>query len=218
MQHPFSHLSPLPALPAELPVMVLGECYHLPGTLLPLFIFEQRYRDMLDHVLSTSRMFCVGNSLDPEDDCEHPELFPYATAAVVHASVKQPDGTSHLVLLGLRRVKLTHWVQEEGFRIAAVQPVDSIVSDELLLRELEVEALDHIETLQGADSAAIKSLLEMLREAENPELTCDVLTYHFVRKTKLLRKALKEEKVAARYELLLDELAKIKGRRLGQGQ
>ena len=47
-------------LPDKMPVMVLSNCFLLPGCFLPLFIFEERYRLMLKHALETDRMFCVG--------------------------------------------------------------------------------------------------------------------------------------------------------------
>jgi ATP-dependent Lon protease len=57
----------------------------------------------------------------------------------------------------------------------------------------------------------------MLLEADNPELTCDVLTYHFVRKPALLRRALKETLVENRFETLLEEFAEIQNLRLRKG-
>jgi ATP-dependent Lon protease len=217
MQHPFSHLSQLPAIPAELPLMELGECYHLPGTVLPLFIFEQRYRNMLEYALSTSRMFCVANRLDHEDDSEQPQLFRYATAAMVQASVKQPDGTSHLMLLGIRRVKFTSCRMEQDFRIAELEPLTSVIGNVDKIKAQETEALRMLADLEGADTAPVQALLSMLLEADNPELTCDVLTYHFVRKPALLRRALKETLVENRFETLLEEFAEIQNLRLRKG-
>jgi Lon protease-like protein len=218
MQHPFSHLSQLPTIPSELPLMVLGECYHLPGTVLPLFIFEQRYRNMLEYALSTSRMFCVANRLDTDDDSDTPQLFRYATAAMVQASVKQSDGTSQLMLLGIRRVKFKTCRIEQGFRIAELDPLTSVIEDEVKVKAQEAEALKLLANLEGADAMAIQALLAMLYEAESPELTCDVLTYHFVRKPALLRRALKETIVENRFETLLQELSEMKGLNLGKGR
>src|SRR5437016_13552649 len=46
-------------LPDEVPVMPLPGAVLFPNALLPLYIFEQRYREMLDHALERDRMFTV---------------------------------------------------------------------------------------------------------------------------------------------------------------
>jgi Lon protease-like protein len=186
--------------------MVIGECYHLPGTLLPLYIFEQRYRDMLEHALGSSRMFCVGLKKDPKDKSEHPELLPYATAAVINACVKQQDGTSQLVLLGTQRVKFTGWVQQTPFRMAKVEALPSVVDQTGRLQALEARTLDLVSELLDTSCPSTRAVLHQLRSAQDPELTCDVLTYHLVKKGSVLRAALTEADVTQRYALLLREL------------
>ena len=46
-------------LPGQIPVMVLPNTLLFPNSLLPLYIFEERYREMLAHCLERSRMFCI---------------------------------------------------------------------------------------------------------------------------------------------------------------
>src|SRR5439155_10742953 len=46
-------------LPEQVPVMPLPGALLFPHALLPLYIFELRYRQMLKHALSHHRMFCV---------------------------------------------------------------------------------------------------------------------------------------------------------------
>ena len=46
-------------LPVELPIMTLPNATLFPQAMLPVFIFEPRYRQMLAEVLVGSRMFAV---------------------------------------------------------------------------------------------------------------------------------------------------------------
>jgi len=46
-------------LPEQVPVMPLPGALLFPHALLPLYVFESRYRQMLKHALSHHRMFCV---------------------------------------------------------------------------------------------------------------------------------------------------------------
>ena len=198
MQH--SHDSiPSTTLPETLPVMVLPECHLFPGCLLPLYIFEERYRQMLAHALRSNRMFCIGNRTDDQ------EISPYSTAGLVRCCVKQDDGTSHLLLLGLQRIKITGWQQEKPFRIATVEDVKTIVGDpdetsRLKARALELFNLGSIECAQ--------QLREILTNNDNAEMVCDVMSYHFTRCPKLQQKLLAEPSLERRYELLIKALEK----------
>ena len=47
-------------IPSEVPLIALPRCILFPQAMLPLHIFEERYRQMLKDSLSSHRMFCVG--------------------------------------------------------------------------------------------------------------------------------------------------------------
>ncbi|MBI3192595.1 MAG: LON peptidase substrate-binding domain-containing protein, partial [Pedosphaera parvula] len=46
-------------IPSEVPVMILPNAILFPQAMLPLHIFEPRYRRMLADALHSHRMFCV---------------------------------------------------------------------------------------------------------------------------------------------------------------
>src|SRR5207249_12338995 len=93
-------------LPKELPVMPLPGAVLFPHALLPLYIFEPRYRKMLEHALHQPRMFCVTLVKPSCPDRHAPEdFFHLATAGLIRACVGRSDRTSNLVLHGLERVQ-----------------------------------------------------------------------------------------------------------------
>lgn len=108
-------------LPSTLPVMVLPGVTLFPNALLPLFIFETRYRLMLDEALGTGRMVAMGMAHDEEEQ----EVEPVAGAGLVRACIRNPDGTSNLILQGISRVRFTGWLQKEPYRIARVESLPS---------------------------------------------------------------------------------------------
>ncbi len=191
-------------LPAELPVMVLPDCHLFPGCLLPLFIFEERYRQMLAQALSTNRMFCIGNREGPLEDSP---VGAYSTAGLVRCCVTQDDGTSHLLLLGLRRIHLAGWIRVKPFRIARIEPLPTVVKDAEEALRLKDRALALFET---AGDEQAKQLRTALEKAENPEMVCDVLSYHFTRCPKLQQKLLGEASLERRYAMLIEALEKTR--------
>lgn len=126
-------------LPATLPVMVLPGVTLFPNALLPLYIFEPRYREMLEEALGTGRMLAMGM---PRDD-EESEVEMVAGAGLVRACIRNDDGTSNLILQGVNRVRFTGWVQEHPYRIARVELLPSREgdSDDLVSKVTQLHAL-----------------------------------------------------------------------------
>lgn len=85
-------------------LMVLPMVTLFPESLLPLTIFEPRYREMLADSLADSRFFGIAHATD-ETSCD-----PIATLGVIRACVANPDGSSNLILQGIHRVKLSNFV------------------------------------------------------------------------------------------------------------
>ena len=121
--------------------MTLPEAVFFPNTLLPLHIFEPRYRRMLSDVIAGDRMFGIVN-LDPENSCELARKEPphaWATAGVVRTCQKNADGTSEVLLQGVARVQVLGVVREKPYRVLSVAAACSTpgATDEELKRERE---------------------------------------------------------------------------------
>jgi ATP-dependent Lon protease len=104
-------------LPEIIAVMPLGQVVFFPHMLLPLHIFEPRYRRMLEDSLTGSRMFAVSGT-----DASGSPL-PVGTVGLVRACVRQPDGTANLLLQGLRRVRLTRMPDTTPYLTAKPEPL-----------------------------------------------------------------------------------------------
>src|SRR5258707_10106868 len=101
-------------IPREVPIMTLPNATLFPQALLPLYIFEPRYRQMLADALHSNRMFSVAMRR-PGSARETPS--PVAGLGLIRVSVGHRDGTSHLILQGLARVELEEAVRYKPHRI-----------------------------------------------------------------------------------------------------
>lgn len=209
MEKTESEVSQKLVLPREVPVMVLDGCHLFPGCFLPLFIFEDRYRRMLAHALSGPRMFCVGSRMPSEGPEE--KIHHISTVGLVRASVKQEDGTSHVMLFGLQRVRFASWKQEEPYRIATIEPVETVSSSNSAeLAALRRSALSSLPTPTAECAESVKALRQTLEEIDDPERICDILSYHFVRNDPVLCSLLSETQLERRYAILLREMEKLR--------
>lgn len=173
--------------------MTLPNATLFPQALLPLYIFEPRYRQMLADALHSHRMFCVAMQ-KPNSTRETPS--PVGGLGVIRVSVGHRDGTSHLILQGVARVELQSTVRYRPYRIHKVSalrtpPCDSIKADALVakLRELIQERIDlglpfpfpvmSPPTPTGpasAPSVSPKDILNYLDSITNPEHAADLVS------------------------------------------
>jgi Lon protease-like protein len=109
-------------LPATIPVMVLPGVTLFPNALLPLHIFEPRYRLMLEETLGDCRMLAMAMPRDEEEN----EVETIAGAGLVRACIRNDNGTSNLILQGVSRIRFTGWEQKEPYRIARIEPIESL--------------------------------------------------------------------------------------------
>lgn len=197
--------SPRPfKLPETLPVMVLERLYLLPGGIQPLFIFEERYRRMLEHALSTDRLFAIG------DRRRDGSLRPIVTAGLIISAVRATDGTSQLVLQGIHRMRITGWQQEAPFLIATVEPFETDPGPAEKVNELsqEVEAILEQFTLPEIAGNFIL-LRQLLRQRNDPSFTCDLVASLALRRPAISRALLEERRLLKRLEILIRELKRV---------
>src|SRR3954468_3461457 len=113
-------------LPDHVPIMPLPGALLFPHALLPLYIFEPRYREMLDHALNHHRIFSVALVKPDRPAWESPaDFFHVAGVGLIRACVGRGDGTSNLILQGLQRVRFTGFPQELPFPVAEIEPLES---------------------------------------------------------------------------------------------
>lgn len=113
-------------LPAESAVMILPNATLFPQAMLPLYIFEPRYRQMLADALESHRMFTV--ALQRPDRLRES---PVAVAGIglIRASARNKDGTSQLILQGIARVRLQELVQSKPYRLHRIEVLPDLPAD-----------------------------------------------------------------------------------------
>ena len=129
-------------IPEEVPVMTLPNATLFPRALLPLYIFEPRYRRMLADVLGSNRMFSVALQR-PDRKRETPSLV--AGLGFIRVAVDHEDGTSHLVLQGLARVELGKAVRYRPYRVHRIKPLQAPPSDSVRLDALTAKVRELVQ-------------------------------------------------------------------------
>lgn len=119
--------------------MTLPNVTLFPQALLPLYIFEPRYRKMLADTLIGERMFIVAMQR-PTYTRETP--MAVAGLGLVRVSVDNPDGTSHLILQGITRVEITKTTKYKPYRVCRVRPLQAPTKDNVTIDALLAKVRD----------------------------------------------------------------------------
>ncbi len=149
-------LSPSREVVEELPMFPLGSVL-FPSMLLPLRVFEPRYREMVAHCLEHQRDFGVvliergseigGGDVRTDVGCR---------AAIIHAEPRD-DGEWTLVAIGTRRLRVERWLDDDPYPRAEVLPwPDETPAD-------QSEMAEHL--LLDATRADVAEVLELAARA-----------------------------------------------------
>lgn len=163
-------------IPAEVPVMTLSETVLFPQAMMPLYIFEPRYREMLSDVLHAARIFAVA-AVDPSQKEAEVLETPYSVAGVgvVRACKQNPDGTSNLILQGLARVKFEEIITEEPYRRARISQIMSEPDgSEKSLLAIQSTLLNLVQTQMRLGAPIPKEVLQFLSNITEPENVLDL--------------------------------------------
>jgi Lon protease-like protein len=195
-------------LPAQVPIMVLPGALLFPHALLPLYIFESRYRAMLAHCLGGERMFCVALMKPGVSEATRREhFFEVAGCGLVRACVGNPDGTSNLILQGLARVRFTGFVQEKPFRIAQIASVPSEQGNTVEAEALGVKVLELCRQLKEGGFEPSAQLDTFLSHLTNLDMLADLIGHTFVSDPFRRQSLLEEPLVPERLRLLIQYLS-----------
>ena len=106
------------------PVFPLPNVVLFPRALLPLHIFEPRYRTMIADVLGGGQTLCVA-LLKPGWERDYqgtPDVHPVACVGRVVQHQRLSDGRYNITLQGEEKVRLERFERQQPYRIARVLP------------------------------------------------------------------------------------------------
>lgn len=178
-------------IPEVIPVMTLQGTVFFPHAVMPLFIFEQRYRDMLSDVLNSHRLFAVFNEREatPEDGHEEPPQI-MGTVGVVRAAHQNPDGTSNLALQGIARVRLLEIVRESPYRLIRVDPCRDAEDGENTIPPIRDEIVGLLDSqphlTRGLPEEYVKFIHSLTTEGPFIDVTIHSICHDAETKQKLL--------------------------------
>lgn len=123
----------------------------LPGEVLPLHIFEPRYRQMLNDIGAERNLFGVNLFEQTEGGSDRPEAGSIGTVAEVREVQPMPDGRSNIVSFGVIRYRIVEYVDMGmPYLTAEVEFFEDDVEDQAVLDKAADEVFELFERVAKA--------------------------------------------------------------------
>jgi Lon protease-like protein len=205
-------MDPSISLPDQVPVMPLPGSLLFPNALLPLHIFEPRYQQMLEHALREHRMFCVALVKPQRSQWRSTgDFFHVAGVGLIRACVGSGDGTSNLILQGLRRVRFTGFQQSAPFPIARIELLESESSSSVETDALGAKVIELYSKLKRAGRQLPEKVDKYLSHLSDMEMLADLMAATFINDPLRRQEVLEELAVNQRLRLIIQYLREETG-------
>lgn len=152
-----------------LSVFPLPNATLFPGALLPLHVFEARYRDLVRDALSGSKTFAIAR-LKPGFEADYegrPPVFEVCGAGRIVEHVAHRDGRYHLLLRGVSRVRIVRELPPASlYRVVCGEVIDDLPVDQALGSALERKIHELWSVLAPELPEVLRDLGEVTQGAE----------------------------------------------------
>lgn len=137
----FKDVSNLAGFTGRVPLFPLSTVVFFPNTLLPLHIFEPRYKQMIKDVIDSEKIIGMA-LLKPGWESNYygnPDVYDVLGMGRIVSSETFEDGRINIVLYGLKRVKIEDIIEDNPYRVAKVSIIENAhgANEETYRRRIE---------------------------------------------------------------------------------
>ena len=192
-----------------MPLFPLPDVVFFPKTLLPLHVYEPRYRALASEALERDQAICTA-LLRPGWETDYygsPEVYPVGCIGRIVQHTKLPDGRYNITLQGEAKVRIEEHVRMEPYRIVRVQPIQD---DDAWTRGDNVaqEAVELVRLFRQVHEGQGPSLLlaETFGQNMSPESILNTVSMHLNVEPDMKERLLEMDSLEARYHSVLEIL------------
>lgn len=195
----------------QLPVFPLPDTVLFPGVVLPLHIFEQRYRDLVADAMATHRYLVVAMVRPGADVLTSPPLCEVGCMAhIIHAD-KLGNGRYNILVQGSERVRLLEEVpSSRSYRCFRTEVIPRPSDKAVLAATAELARLQScVVSLRQAVADSDEDLVEVLRATSDPIALTDILAAVLVSEPTRQQRLLATPDLRHRLVQLMDIMAEV---------
>jgi Lon protease-like protein len=200
----------------QVPIFPLPDVVLFPHTLLPLHVFEPRYRQLVRDALASDRRIAMA-LLKPgweRDYYGRPPVYPIAGTGEIIQYEERSDGRFNILLRGTMRIAiLAELPPAQPYRLVRARPLPDRYLDKDLkallerVERLKVFYLRILAELQKGQG----DLAKILGGVKDPGIILDRIAGAAIPEAEVRQQVMDAVEVAARYRIVQDHLVAVLG-------
>jgi Lon protease-like protein len=167
-----------PSALSSLPIFPLPNCVLLPGGLLPLHVFEPRYRELTRDCLATHQLMGVAR-LRPGFEHSYygrPPVYERFGVGRIICSEELPDGRFALLLRGVARVELEREIaSDRAYRVVEARQLSDASCDPTDARDHHPKLSMRCDRLAEVIEQGGPQLRDLVRSFDSPGACADAI-------------------------------------------
>jgi len=157
--------------------MVLPGSILFPGAMLPLHIFEERYRKMLSDSLSSHRLFCVGTVRENPLEEKGKEVYKVLGIGIIRVALENPDGSSNIIIQGISRARILNFTEGKPYPSARIEILSTDGNTTDGVDALSSKVAELALTRAKLDHSITKKTLAFLTTLSDPSALSDLISF-----------------------------------------
>jgi uncharacterized protein len=182
------------------PLFPLPNIVLFPRGVLPLHIFEERYKAMTRDALEGDRQVAMALLHPGWEKSYHgrPAIEPVVCIGTILSHEELPDGKYNYLLQGTMRARVMAEVGNEPYRLARLQPIEDITAPTGVMRARRQKLIDLFTADQVARTAIGRQFAKILATPLPTSEIADLAAFTFIEDAALKQSLLAEADVARR--------------------
>ncbi|KPA10203.1 Lon protease [Candidatus Magnetomorum sp. HK-1] len=213
-------LSPAEASEIEVPelqrILPLFDVALFPKMVLPLIVMQKDSVQLVEDAMATDRIigFAVAKKKEMQEEYEPTDIYDIGTSAAILKMAKAEDGTTQLLVQGIRRFKIDKYVQYKPYLKAEVTTIDDDQSTTLEIKGMMSGLMTAFSKIVELSPVLPKEFAAMAQSISEPgtlvDMTISTLSCPVEEKQKILELFDIQERLKESMRILNEQLEIVK--------
>ena len=161
------------------PLLPLRDIVVFPSMVIPLFVGRDKSITALNEVMKKEKKIILVTQKNSEvDDPKENDVFTYGCESNILQLLKLPDGTVKVLVEGIKRVKITKFIDEEKFINCNYESVTEIINKQEDLMPLAMTAIKRLEKLTSVNKKISSETINNIKQLKDSSKISDHITSH----------------------------------------
>ena len=163
----------------NLPVLPLRDIVVFPGMVVPLFVGREKSVKALDSVVrANNKILLVSQKNGSQDVPTIEELYRVGTVATVLQLLRLPDGTVKVLVEGVQRAKINHFIGNDNFYEVEAEDLAEPVGDPVETEAMFRSVISKFEEYVKLNKKIQPETLGAIGKITSPSVLADTVAAH----------------------------------------